>query len=37
VVLKPIVEEEKIEETIKHVLKQFFTVLDFIEVFKKVS
>lgn len=32
---KPIVEEEKIEETIRRIPKDSFTVLDFIEVFKR--
>jgi hypothetical protein len=32
---KPILEEEKIEETIKRIPKDAFTVLDFIEAFKE--
>gem|GEM_PF-558445 len=32
---KPIVEEEKIEETIRRIPKDSFTVLDFMEVFKR--
>lgn len=31
-----IIEEKKIEETIKHIPRDSFTVLDFIEVFRKV-
>jgi len=34
--LKTLVEEEKIEETIKNIHKNQFTVLDFIKVFKKL-
>jgi len=33
---KPILEEEKIEETIRRISKDSFTVLDFIEVFKSL-
>jgi len=33
---KSIIEEEKIGETIKSILKDMFTVLDFIEVFKNL-
>ena len=32
--MKPLLEEEKIEETIKRIPQSSFTVLDFIEVFK---
>jgi hypothetical protein len=34
--VKTIVEEPKIEETIRHILKDEFTVLDFTESFKKL-
>jgi len=33
---RPIVEEEKIEETIKNIPKDSFTVLDFMEVFGNI-
>ena len=35
-VSKSIVEEKKIEETIKHISKRSFTVLDFMETFKEM-